>query len=82
MCSQSATVALKKVFIPARARLAGGALSLPTNIGWTCKDVNIDDPAEVALAGRLQISALTHLPGPLSVHMLVHGMRVFFGAAL
>ena len=30
------------------------------------KDVNIDDPVEVAFAGRLQISALAHVAGPTS----------------
>ena len=66
VCSQSAIVAFKKVVIPARATLGGGSLSLPTNTGWAGKDVNIDDPVEAALAGRLEISALAHVAGSTS----------------
>jgi hypothetical protein len=36
--------------MPARVTLGGGALSLPIGTGWAGKDVNIDDPVEVALA--------------------------------
>jgi hypothetical protein len=50
----------------ARATLEGGALSLPINTGWAGKDVNIDDPVEVALAGRLQLLALAHVAGSTS----------------
>ena len=50
----------------ARATLGVGALSLPINYGWTGKDINIDDPVEVALAGRLQMSALAHVAGSIS----------------
>ncbi len=49
--------------MPARATLGGGALSLPINTGWASKNINIDDPVEVALAGRLQMSALAHVAG-------------------
>ena len=66
MCSRRESVAFKKVVIPARATLGGRALALPINIGRTGKDVNIDDPMEVALAGRLQMSALAHFAGPTS----------------
>ncbi len=52
--------------MPARATLGGGALSLPTNSGWAGKDINIDDPVELALAGRLQLSALAHVAGSTS----------------
>jgi len=50
----------------ARAKLGGGALSLPINTYWAGKDVNIDDPVEVALAGCLQLSALAHVAGSTS----------------
>ena len=50
----------------ARATLGGGSLSLPLNIGWAGKDVSIDDPVEVELAGRLQMSALAHVAGSTS----------------
>jgi hypothetical protein len=53
VCPQSTIVAFKKVVMHARATLGGGALSLPINTGWAGKDGNIDDPVEVALAGRL-----------------------------
>jgi hypothetical protein len=47
--------------MPARATLGGGALSLPSNTGWAGKDMNINDPVEVALTWRLQMSALAHV---------------------
>jgi hypothetical protein len=65
-CSQSASVAFKKVVMHARATLAGGALSLPINTGWTCTDIHIGDPVEVALTGRLQMSALEQAAGSTS----------------
>ncbi len=49
-----------------RATIGGGALCLPINTGWAGKDINIDDPVEVALAGRLQMPALTHVAGSTS----------------
>jgi len=52
--------------VPARATLAGGALSLPINSGWAGKYINMDDPMEVALAVRLQMSALAHVAGSTS----------------
>ena len=66
MCSQGAIVALKKIVMPARTTLGGGALSLPISTGRASKDVNIDDSVEVALAGRLQIGALAHVAGSTS----------------
>jgi len=50
----------------ARATLGGGTLSLPINLGWTGKDINMDDTVELALAGRLQMSALAHVAGSTS----------------
>ena len=50
----------------ARATLGGGTLSLPINTGWAGKDVNIDDPVEVALAERLQLPALAHVAASTS----------------
>jgi len=52
--------------MPARATLGGGALSIPRNTGWASKDINVDDPVEVALAARLQMSALAHVAGSTS----------------
>jgi hypothetical protein len=69
----------------AQATLGKESLRLPLNTGWTCKDVNIDDPVEVELTGRLQVSALSHaagVPGLLPVHMLVIGMRSFFNVVI
>ena len=61
--------------MPARTNLRGKALSLPLNTGWVGKDVDIDVPVKVALAGHWHA-----LPGPYPVHMLVLGMRSFFVA--
>jgi hypothetical protein len=66
VCSQNTIVAFKKVVIHARATLGGGVLSLPINTGWAGKDVNIDDPVELALAESLQLSALAHVAGSTS----------------
>ena len=52
--------------MPARATLGGGFLSLPINTGWAGKDVSIDNHVEVELAGRLYMSALTHVAGSTS----------------
>ncbi len=53
MCSQSAIVAFKRVVMLARATLGEEILGLPLNTSWVGKDVNINDPVEVDLAGRL-----------------------------
>jgi len=50
----------------ARAILGGGSLSLPRKFGWAGKDININDSVEVALAGRLQMSALADVAGSTS----------------
>ncbi len=47
----------------ARVTLGGGALSIPIISGWAGKDIDMDDPVELALAGRLQMSALAHVAG-------------------
>ncbi len=52
--------------MPARATLGGGAASLSINSGWAGKDINIDDPVELASVGRLQVSALAHVAGSTS----------------
>ncbi len=52
--------------MPARATFGGESLSLPLTTGWAGNDDNIDDPVEVALAGRLQMSALAHVAGSTS----------------
>jgi hypothetical protein len=51
----------KKVVIPALATLGVGINSVPPSSGWSSKNINIDDPIEVALAGDLQSSALAHV---------------------
>jgi hypothetical protein len=50
----------------ARATLGEGTLSLPLNSSWACNDVNINDPVELDLAGRLDMSALAHVAGATS----------------
>jgi len=67
----------------ARATLGEGSLSLQLNIGWSGKDVNIDDLVEVELAGRLQMSALARVAGSTSrAYMLVLEMSSLFTAVL
>ena len=66
ICSESAIVESMKVIMPAQATLGNGSLRLQLNTGWICKDVNIDDPLEVELAERLQMSALAHVAGSTS----------------
>ena len=66
ICSRSAIAAFKKGVMNTRATLGGGALSLSINTGWAGKEVHIDDPVEVAMAGRLQISVLAHVAGSTS----------------
>jgi hypothetical protein len=66
VCSQSESAAFKKVVMPARATLGSGTLSFPIKSGWAGKDINMDDPAELALAGRLHMSAFAHVAGSTS----------------
>jgi hypothetical protein len=79
---QSESVAFKKVVMHARAELERGTLSLPINSGWAGKDINMDDPTEVALAGRLQMSAIAHVVGSTSRAYVGLGMHLSFGVAL
>jgi hypothetical protein len=79
---RSDTVAFKKVIMHARATLGGGALSLPIDSGWAVKDINIDDPVEVALAGRLHMSALAHVAGSTSRAYVGPLNAIFFGVVL
>ena len=51
----------EKVVAPSRAILGVGNLEVPPSSGWFQKDINTDDPVEVALAGRLQSSAMAYL---------------------
>ena len=53
--------AFKKVVVPARAILEGGNIEACVSSGWSNKDINTNDLVEVALAGRLQNSALSHV---------------------
>jgi len=45
------------------------------------EDVNIDDPVEEALAGRLQMSALAHAAWSTS-RAYIGPLNAFFGAVL
>ena len=51
----------KKVIIPAQAILGVGINNVPPSSGWSSKNINLEDPIEVALAGELQSSALAHV---------------------
>ena len=57
----SVIVAFKKVVIPAQAILGVGINNVPPSSGWSSKNINLEDPIEVALAGELQSSALAHV---------------------
>jgi len=62
----SGTVAFKKVVAPAQAILGKSSIEFPLLSGWSQKDININDPIEVALASRLQDSALAHVAASTS----------------
>jgi len=57
--------AFKAVVKPAGAILGIGKNRV-TSSGWASLDVNRDDPVEVALAARLQHSAMAHVAGSTS----------------
>ncbi len=62
----SGTVAFKKVVALAQAILGKDSIELPLLSGWSQKDINTNDPIEVALASRLQNSALAHVAASTS----------------
>ena len=47
-------------------RLGVGINYVPLSSGWSTKNINLDDPIEVALAGELQFSALAHVTASTS----------------
>ncbi len=57
----SAIGVFKKLVVLAQAILGVGINDVPPSSGWSTKDINLDDPIEVALAGELQNSALAHV---------------------
>jgi hypothetical protein len=57
----SAIDAFKRVVTPVRAIFGVGNLEVPPSSGWSLKDINNNDPIEVALASNLQDSALAHV---------------------
>jgi hypothetical protein len=59
--SQKEIGAFKKVVVPVRAILGGSIIEPCGSSGWSIKDINTNDPVEVALAGRLQNSAMSHV---------------------
>jgi hypothetical protein len=59
--SLSAIDAFKRDVTPARAILGIGNLESPSSSGWSLKDINNNDPIEVALASKLQDCALAHV---------------------
>lgn len=58
--SARGTDALWGAASPASAAVGAG-VSTTASSGRSAKDVNLDDPVEVAMAGRLQQSAMTHV---------------------
>jgi hypothetical protein len=59
-----------RVVTPARSTLGAGSLEVPPRSGWDFKDVNINEPVEVALSASLQNSALAHVAESTSVAYL------------
>ncbi len=59
--SSSTIDVFKRVVTPAQAILGVGNNAVSTSSGWSNKDVNVNDPIEVALASNLQDSALVHV---------------------
>jgi hypothetical protein len=51
--SPSAIVVFKRVVAPVRAIIGVGNLEVPPSSGWSLKDINGNDPVEVALASNL-----------------------------
>ncbi len=62
----SGTVAFKNVVAPAQAILGKGSIEFPLLSGWSQKDINTNDHIAVALASRLQDSALAHVAASTS----------------
>ncbi len=72
----SAIGVFKKVVVPTQAILGVGINDAPPSSGWSTKDINFDDPIEVALAGELQNSALAHVAASTS-HAYVGPLNAF-----
>ncbi len=51
----------KRVVTPAQAILGVSNKEVPTSSGWSNKDVDVNDPIEVALASNLEDSTLAHV---------------------
>jgi hypothetical protein len=49
--------------VPARAIIEVGTLDVPPRSGWDSKDINSNDPVEVALAESLQNSVADFTSG-------------------
>jgi hypothetical protein len=64
--SPSGIVMLKKVVIPDQAILGVGINHIPPSSGWSNKNINLDDPIEMALARELQSPALAHVAASTS----------------
>jgi hypothetical protein len=62
----SETVAFKRVVAPAQAILGKDSIEFPLLSGWSQKGINTNDPIEVALASRLQDSALAYVAASTS----------------
>jgi hypothetical protein len=56
----------RRLFLPTRSTLGEEILNFSPNFGWAGKNVNINDPVEIDLAGRLRMSALAHVVGATS----------------
>ena len=68
---------VQKGVIPAQAILGVNINDVPPSSGWSTKHVNLADPMEVALAGKIQSSALA-LVTALTSHTYVGTWNAFF----
>ncbi len=66
----------KKVVVPVQAILGVGISDVQPSSGWSTKNINLDNPIEVALAGELQNSALAHVAA-LTSHAYVGPWNAF-----
>ncbi len=65
-CSPIGINVFKKVVTPAQAILGVGNNDVPPSSGWSTKNIILEDPIEVALAGELQILYLAHVAASTS----------------
>ncbi len=68
---------VQKGVSPAQAILGVDIHDVPPSSGWSAKNVNLDDPIEVVLAGKIQSNALALVTASTS-HAYVGTWNAFF----